>query len=377
MTAIDYRLKIRNSAGIVVGEYGRHIGAPAGHEGLHWLAYQKSTRGAGFLRVQISGDTPFLDEMDADSQLDVDLSFDGGAWQNDFIGLWAGDIERTWVDGVPAILLQCYGSRDLLARSVIAYRAGTVDRTNFTATAAETVAKTLFTYNATAAATVADGRLLDFQPPVSFTLAVEADAGRGNVVDWFCAWQNLLESLADLSRVGGGDFDLVRSAVDPTLFTFHWYDLLGTDRTDSIVFALRRDNLVNPRVRFNVLGAASAVVVGGDGQQAARNVSVAYAPNYSAVLHREVFLDAWDTTTDAGRIARGQRRLNELRPREDFTWEALQTEATRYARDYFLGDLVTVVRPDTEENTVQKVTGVTVGLQTDGTESVHITTEAQ
>lgn len=56
---------------------------------------------------------------------------------------------------------------------------------------------------------------------------------------------------------------------------------------------------------------------------------------------KEVFYPATQYTTTDGLEAAGDIRLDELRARDELTWEVIQTPACLYGRDYFLGTLVT------------------------------------
>jgi len=200
-------------------------------------------------------------------------------------------------------------------------------------------------------------------------------------VDWFCFQQNLLESLGKLSRIGGGDFHFVRdpdSVRDYTRFGFGFAPgQAGVDRSATVIFSLQLGNVEAPVVRNEAIGAPTVATVGGPGEQADRLFTVVLADNYAVTRHREMFLNASDVETAAGRRGRGATELDKNRARETFEWRAIQTAQSRYGEHYDLGDLVTVIRPDTGARGVHKIVGVSVSMNEDGVENVQIDTELQ
>ena len=89
----------------------------------------------------------------------------------------------------------------LLQWRSIGYYAGTVNRTQFTATPIETIMKSIVSYNAGPNATTANGRI---RTPNSLGLTVETDLGRGSALDWSCAWENVLTTLQKLAARASG-----------------------------------------------------------------------------------------------------------------------------------------------------------------------------
>ena len=374
-----FRVRFRDSAGRHIGELGYAHAEEDGRGGIEWLRYYKHIHGAGFCEFQITGNLDFLSEFDENGQVEVWMQVGALPWEIDFISINVNDYERSWPDGVERFHYRGPGTRDILARAQVNYAAGVANRTTFTAQPAETIMTTLVRYNATAAATMTDGRLVDFVTP--FTVELAPDQGRGTVRDWFCFQQNLLDSLGRLARVGGGDFTFERdplNAGDYTRFRFGFAPgQLGTDRRATVRFSLALGNLTAPRVRNVALGAPTVATVGGPGEELDREFTVTLAENYASLRHRETFLNATDAQTVAGRTARAQAYLEQQRARETFEWQALQTSNSRYGEHYNLGDLVTVIRPDTGAASVHKITGVSVSLSADGSENVTLDTEQQ
>ena len=121
--------------------------------------------------------------------------------------------------------------------------------------------KTLVSYNAGSSATAGNSRL---RTGTISGLTVEADGANGNTLDWFCAYDNLLESLQKLAAIAGGDFDLAQTAVGAWQFRWHTGQL-GTDRTATAIFALERSNMANPQDQLLRTVEKTACIVGGKG----------------------------------------------------------------------------------------------------------------
>lgn len=306
------------------------------------LAYTKAVNEPGMGIITLDGRAPVVSVIDLDWQVEIyrrDLTH-SLAWYCDFYGLFRDSEEKADENGVRSATLYCPGQMSLLQRASIAYPAATASRTVFSSTPAETIAKTLVTYNATSSGTTADGRIRDVTLP---SIIVEADAATGASLDYNCAWQNLHNALIDLADVGGGDFDLVKT--DVAEWEFRWYaGQLGTDRSGTIAFSLSQGNMTNPVLRRNTLSERTVAIVGGQGEENTRDVVVRTGSNYDAAYNAiEVFVDARQMSTTAGLNAAGDAALAVYQARYDLQFDVLQIPSTVYGRDYALGDLVTAV----------------------------------
>jgi len=374
-----YKFRFRDSAGALIGELGYSHQSDATSSGVSWFQYYKHVTGAGYLEMELNGDLAFLSGLDEDGQIEVWRKVDDEDWYIDFLSLNVGDYEKKWPDGIERYLYRGPGKNDLLSRAIVAWYAGYASRSSFTSDPAETIMKTLVTYNLTASATIANGREDTFTS--NFTITAAADAAGGNSVDWFCSWDNVLESLSALSKIGGGDYSLTR---DPdsdgsyTKFEFRFHaGQLGTDRTATVKFSLPLGNMANPVIRRKALNTSTAAIVGGPGEGSARLITVRDASSHTSDRHREMFVNAPNTKTTAGRQAAGDSALEQHQPLVSFSWDVLQTKSLRYGVEYVLGDLATAIRPDTSASTTQKITGVRVAMNSDGVETIKIDTEQQ
>lgn len=289
-------------------------------------------------------------------------------WAREFVGLYRygrwqhGDQDR--------FTCYCPGILSLLGRRIVAWYAGTANRTTFSAVAAETIMKTLVTYNATASATTGNGRLRAGTNWPATEITVQADGANGNALTVGVSYKNLLEALQDLAPIAGGDFDLVQTAVNA--YNFRWYTgQLGTDRSASVTFSMGMGNMANPTYEENRLEEFTVCIVGGQGELSDRAYATRTGDDYAAANDIEIFLDATDMNSAAGLNSRGDKKLDDVKAQENFSFTALETPTTRYGIDYYLGDLVTGVNPFTGASSTLKVKAVQLGMNSKGAETVQ------
>lgn len=350
----DYRIDVHDTAGarqFVLTDFEN-------------FAVNRRVNGAGFLQVQLRGDHPLMAAIGDKWRLKVWQKPEGGVWRREFSGIYRQPEYRY---GERArVMLYCVGELGLLGWREILWRAGTANRSAFQTKAAETIAKTLVDYNAGANATAGNGRI---RTGTISGISIEADGGGGNTLDWYCAYDNLLESLQKLAQVGGGDYDLVETGVNT--WEFRWYaGQLGTDRTASVVFALGYGNMGSPMYRETRLDEKTVAIVAGQGEGAYRQIAIRTGANYAAGNDIELFVNASDVDTDTGLNDRGDQKLVGVEAREAFEFEALQTEKSRYGVDYFLGDLVTAINPFSGAELTLKLVGVSIAFNEDGSEQI-------
>lgn len=363
MSGNRYRLDIRTAAGVKVAEVSDFL----------WLSLVRKLNMPGYVTIGLPYDHAMMSYLDNRYQIEIwrrDEDF-GITWYKEFDSIYRGN--RYQQQGATTSLeITANGLLDMLRWRVVAWKSGSVNRTSFTAAAAETIMKTLVSYNAAGSATVANGRLRE---GAISGLSVQADGAGGNTLDWACAFDGLLDTLQKLAEVGGGDFDLVKGS-DSVSWEFRWYvGQRGADRIGDVVFAVGRGNMGNPAYSYNQSDERTVVIVGGQDTGSAREFVVRTGATYGALNNSELFLNATDIKTTAGLEARGDIALNGRLPEEKFSFSVLQTPACMYGLHYFLGDLVTVVNPFTNATVTHKITGVTIGLQMSGQETIQVETE--
>lgn len=332
---------------------------------VYWLEYQIAVNKPGYVSFEADADVGSLTALDAGWRVDVWRELPDGTVANEAVAFVD---EVNWrFDERASVTVSASGLIALLGKRCVMWSANTADRSAFTAAKAETIAKTLVSYNLGANATAANGRELD---GALTGFAVQADAAGGNTLDWYCEWANLLDTLQELAAVGGGDFDV--AAVGGG-YEFRWYTgQRGTDRTATQIFSLERGNVDNPVYVLSTAEMKNAVVVGGKGEDDERLSAVVYASDYSAATQAEMFENATDVETTDGLTDRGNAALDANKAVRLFTFDVLQTEASNFGVDYAVGDLVKAVNPFTNTAITMKVKAAQISYRNGGTLEIQI-----
>ncbi len=350
----DYKIRLFNTAGALQYEV----------TDFQALNYDLVVNGVGSAQFEVSGEHALVTDIADMWQVEIwrrnqALGID---WMREFSGFFRQS-ER--IDVKPGVFVGvCLSDVYLLARRIVAWSAGTADRSKFSAVAAETILKTLVDYNATANATTANGRERDGEIT---GVTVESGSGGGNTLDWYCAWKNLLTALQEIAEVAGGDFDLVKTGA--AAWEFRWYlGQLGMDRSATITFSIGYDNMSQPHFRDERLQEKTVAIVGGQGSGGSRDIEIRTGTNYSAANDIELFVDARDVdASDTAALQdRGDQRLSDIEAIDLFSFDAQQTAAVAYGRDYFLGYIVSVLSPFSGSTESHQITTVRVTVNTNG-----------
>lgn len=330
------------------------------------LAYTTRVNSQGLVNFTVGKLHPLLKVMEDKWQVEVWRKPSGYTWAREITGL-IRKTDQQFKDKSDTALISCIGLMDVLAWRVVAWSAGTVNRSVFIGVPAETIATSLVKYNATSDATATAGRYRDGAVP---GLSLATPGATGNSLDWYCAHANLLATLQNLSKVGGGDFSVLKTS--PTTYEFKWYNgQLGTDRSSSVIFALERGNIIDPTYSSDQLDEATVAIVGGKGEKETRAIAVRAGPNYVVSTNDiEIFVEATDVDTVDGLNARGDKALDERKAESSFKFTVVQSPASRYGVHYFLGDLVTVVNTFNKTEAVLKASSFSVSLDSKGKETV-------
>jgi len=331
--AVDYAIVIKTRAGITKRVL-------TGQEnGFRQLAYRKEVNAVGLLTFDLDADHEAIADLEQDGQIEVWRRDAANSidWYEEFSALFVDEERSANDDGNSTFRAICPGQMDLLARVVVAWPANTANRSLFSAVVASTVMTNLVTYNATSSATTANGRI---RTTDITNITCEADDTSGNTITFACAHQPLLEALQDVARIGNRDFYLVRTGAQAWQFRTDNY--LGDDRSTTVTFALNYGNMSNPVFRRNRLNEKTVAIVGGQGTDDDRTFVTRTGANYNATYRSaETFYPASQYSGTAGLYAAGDVRLDELRAKDDLTWDVIQTPGSLYGVHYFLGDLVT------------------------------------
>lgn len=333
------------------------------------LSYVRKVNAPGLLQISLRGDHPIMSNLVDKWQIEVWRKPDnGGNFARDFVGLFRQS-EFYYGENGSSAVITCPGLMSMLAWRIIAWYAMTTSRAKFTSSPAETIMKTLVNYNAGSSATTGNGRL---RAGAITGLTVEADGAHGTSLDWFCAYENLLEVLQNIAVIGGGDFDLVKTS--STAWQFRWYTgQLGTDRTTSVFFALERGNMGNPQWRDIRTDEKTVCIVGGQGEDSSRTTVIRTGTNYDVDDNNlEMFQNASNADTTGGLNASGDAALYEKQAQQSFDFDVIQTPSTQYGTHYTLGDLVTAVNPFTGAQVTLKIDEVEIKIDRRGKETVAV-----
>lgn len=368
MSAI-YELRIRSSAG---AELYRLAANPGGADitktGFIELAYTNQVNSYGLCSFVLPGNHSILANLTERCQVEVWRADpdNGIAFYRDWSGLFLD--ETRWYDqstGQHMYKANCYSDAFMLQDRCVLWTANTSNRSIFASAKAETIMKTLATYNLTASASVANGRKVD---GTMTGVTVEADGAHGNSIDFGCAWDNLLTDLQKIANIGGGDFDLVKTGA--AAWEFRWYTgQRGTDRTATTIFSTDLGNMGKPHYSKTRSTKKTSVTVGGQGQEAARVIANRTGNGYTAALNFEEFFNgSAQASTASGLNTIGDQRLFIVRDQEAFSFDVLPTPACVYARDWFLGDKVTAKYLTI--TTTPKIVSVSISVAKNGQETI-------
>lgn len=355
----EYRLDVHTAAGVKLAEVTDYLS----------LAYTREVNVPGLLTFALRGDHQVIPQLEHNSQVIVYRRNPalGLGWTADFWGLYRAQ-KRSYSDH-DLFEARCPGILTMLSWRIVAWYAGTANRSSFQNAKAETIMKTLVSYNAGASATTGNGRIRN---GTITGISVQADSGGGNTISLDCAWNNLLETLQKVARIGGGDFDLIKTGAQA--WEFRWYaGQRGTDRRATVLFALERGNMAEPQYEYDRLDERTVAIVGGRGEGSARKIAVRTGPDYSTSNDVEVFVDSRSSETTDALNASGDSKLKDTQAKQAFGFKVLQTPACYYGLHYQLGDLVTAQYSPV--NVAQKVTRVSVEVGESGAEQIDVEME--
>jgi hypothetical protein len=359
MTSATYRLDVYDTAGALQASITDFL----------LLVYTRRVNHPGNLLFSLSGDHALLSLIEDKWEIEVWRKPNGGVWRRELTCIYR---DERWLygDNGSVFTAYCVGIVSKLSWRIVNWPAGTTNRTRFANTKAETIMKTLVNYNASSAATVANGRNRD---GAISGITIETDGSNGNDLDWYCHGANLLETLQELSSIGGGDFDLVKTGVNT--WQFRWYTgQLGDDLSATVAFSMPLGNMGRPVYQFTRSTEKTVAGVFGQGEASDRDYVTRTGDNYSSSNDIEMYVDARDVAkgdTD-GLNARGDARLDREKAREEFEFHTLDTKSTRYGIHFDLGDLVTAINPFNDQAYITKVNAVTVALDESGDENIDV-----
>lgn len=361
-----YQCRIYDGSGNLVGLY----------DDLISLQYRKVVNGIGMAVLTVPETHAIISQLVDDLLLNVYFTYrpqSGGEItdQQDFVGLYRDKQIATDSDGNVHYLLYFMGSIEVLSRNIVAYPSGTNLRSQFTTRAIATISKEVVQYNCTSLATTGNSRLRN----ANVVRGLDATLGSGrdpttSTINYSCAYRNVLEVVQELAQLGVYDFDVVfdKASYGNNLYYLQ-YDLLGTDRSTTLIFDLNLDNIQGANLNGERLKEKTVAIVGGQGQGSSRTTVIRTGTNQSASNDYEIFVDARsNTSTELNSI--GDAKMTELEARTSIDVDIAPSSGYVYRRDYGLGDLVTVSFADTL--VVKKINVVEVAFDQDQNVKIRI-----
>jgi hypothetical protein len=337
------------------------------------LNYTKKVNGVDTCSLVLDANDPRIALFELDSRVRVYRSVPGCelAWYVDFCGLhrkWDTGIAR---DGRFTFTSESVGLNDLLARTTIAYKGGTI-RADKNAPA-ETVMKEYVYENCGLLASTSSvvGRLFEGVLP---GFIVEATSGAGKTWSGSRPFENLLDVLKEIANFSGIDFEVAEHGQVGFQFKTH-VGQLGEDRTttgldtttgrnsvgnEPVVISTLFGNVQDIKHTIDRLSEANVVLVLGSGELSTQIVNTVAANTIydSPWNRREVSRPASHQEYEYQRIAFGQEVIEEMKAKRNFDFTPLQQPSCLYGEHYFLGDRVTVRMGEFERN--ERIIGVKI-----------------
>jgi len=386
-----YQIRVRDLTGAVMAIFAG-TGRDGGAGGLTSFNYLRYLNSVGQFALYVSGNDerlPYLQTINAQVEVWRRDPVAGPGWlaglpswrtdSRTLVTGWYKDFEgfvRAWNKGFTADgqrLFMCQGRQynDLLAGETVNYPkdSAQANKTGLPgAVAAEYANQNIGTgagFDALGNSRVRTG----VTETVESDTATNWSGDRANL--------NLLDVLQELGDFGPGDFMV--NGTGAATFEFRWRGTRwGLDRTPGnaagnppVVFSASNRNATQIRYGYNALDVVNAVYVAGQGQGVLRNYRTRASADAAAFnwSRRAVFRDARDTNDNTTLDARGDAVLEDNRARYSASFEALQTTATRYGRDWDLGDLVRFIDDDGTATDLN-IRGVQVSVDAEGVETI-------
>lgn len=352
---VRYYIVLKNQSGDVVALFDNFEALEIVHEVNGVSSYT--------LTFADNGDTRY-DMFELDCQINVYRSIVGLVpWYLEFEGLHRRFIHTIDANGKGIKKSIGFGYNDLLRRTVVAYRAGTIraDKNDY----AERVMKEYVEENCGATATTANGRLLNGTLP-GFTIA-----GLSPLYDLTPVWTGsrsgevLLDVLAAIANACGIDFDVVGNGKAQFLFGTY-IGQRGSDRTTvgldtgnglnaagnvPVVFSIDLGNVQSYDRDKDHTSEANAALIWGQGEQSTRTVvpvvnsiTMATSPWNRCEVSRPA--GSYDTDYETYSLTMyGIELLMSMMAKDVYKWVPMQQPAQLYGYHYYVGDKITFIDP--------------------------------
>jgi len=367
-----YQIWVYNSDGSVAAVY----------DDLVSVMYTKFVNKPGLAVLTAPPDHDILNYQDLDRYFEIywsypDRSLAGTGWHNswqlDYAGIFR-DVQFT-TDENGNVYAQVYlpSLMSIIDRYVIAYPAGSsllgVGQTVWGSKPLAEIVNDVVRWNCTEEALVVNNRIRDIAQVRGFT-DDGAIAGTTSVSYSVNPGRPVLEFIQELAPILGFDFDVFYDDTDNFFHCHQYEDQLGTDKSATIFFDLALDNVSRANQIDDRLREKTVAVVGGPGEGLSRTFVVRTGVNYASNNESEVYVDA--RSNDASELNDiGDAAVGRYEARVQAQNQVRDSLGWTYARDYQLGDLVTISFAGIQ--TVKKIGKVEIVF--DQTQRVSITIE--
>lgn len=273
------------------------------------------------------------------------LDSHGTTWVEAFAGLYRDTQLAVDSDGVRYHVLYVVHPNEVLSRYVSGYPKGEPNLSTWTATVPHTVLSEVVTANATAAATVANGRVRDSSVVNNFSVGLAA--GSSTAIDFAVEpGTGLLDVVRSLAKVAGLAFKVVFDGQDLEFLTDALGGSraadLGADKSNAVHFSTALDNLLGGSLSGGELNEKTVAIVGGAGEGTSRTFEVRTGPNFSAgVNESEMWVNA-STNSDDELPSIGDAALSRVKATKLVNTRTGTSGAGFPFVDYVVGDLVRV-----------------------------------
>lgn len=340
--------------------------------GLQSLRFEKLLRHAGQCIVEIDGTDERIEYFQTDCQVEVwrQDTIGGLSWYKVFEAFHRGDEWRQDESGRDIYVSTGQHYNILLTAEPIRYASGSIYVNK--SGPCETVAKEYTDENIGPSATSPPRDSAGVMPG----LTIEADGATGADWEGGRANKNLLDVLVELADYAPADFMIVGTGA--ATFEFQWRESQwGEDRTwgnaagiPAVVFDPLLGNCRNVLYTYDRTSETNVCYVLGQGAGEDRRVvtRTSGAETDSPWNRRAVARDARNTYETDALNDKGDDVLDKSRARVRTQVDVAQTTATRFGRDWDIGDLVTVHYRDISVN--QKIIGARVEVSNDGSEVI-------
>lgn len=203
-----------------------------------------------------------------------------------------------------------------------------------------------------------------------YGFSLYASTSRGSNVTRTVPWENVLDIVLDIARTGATEAERTLFHILPvTSRKLQFQTWIGQRHNrgwgepNPLIFSEERGNLREPGLEFDYTDEVNYFYVLGPGEGATRaitEVSDDPAIGASAWNRREGVISATDEQSASARTALGQEALRTHKAKKIVYGTIVDTDVTRFQRDWFLGDRVAVEVEGRQENVLIEVANVHV-----------------